>query len=120
MAAVAGVHGGSRVLGRAAGDQDRVVGVRLDMLLKILRALERLAAKIALVRLERHMDADVRRDVVALDGRGAAVLPLASEVEVIGALATDVDVADVVLGGSASADLRAKGGKKKRIVDRLT
>lgn len=57
--------------------QHAVVGVCLDMLFEILRALESLAAKVALVRLERHMDADVRGDVVALDGRGAACAPLA-------------------------------------------
>lgn len=72
--------------------------MRLDMLLKILGTLERLSAKVALVRLERDMDADVRRDVVALDGRGAAGIPLAGQVQVVGALATNVLLADVLLG----------------------
>ena len=44
------------------------------------------------------MDADVRRDVVALDGCGAALIPLAGEVQVVGALATDMLFADVLLG----------------------
>lgn len=62
-------------VGRA--HEDRVVSVRLDMLLEILRTLKGLAAEIALVRFERNMDADVRSDVIALDRRGAAGTPLA-------------------------------------------
>lgn len=71
--------------------------MRLDVLLEILRALEGLLAKVALVRLQGNVDADVRGDVVALDGRGAAVAPLALEVEVVCALAADMLVADVLL-----------------------
>jgi hypothetical protein len=69
----------------------------LNMLLEILGALERLAAEVALVRLEGHMDADVRGNVVALDGGGAALVPLAGEVQVVGALAANVLLADVFL-----------------------
>jgi hypothetical protein len=69
----------------------------LDMLLEILRALERLAAEVALVGLEGHMDADVRGDVVALDSGGAALVPLAGEVQVVGALAANMLLADVFL-----------------------
>jgi len=43
------------------------------------------------------MHANVRSDVVALDRRGAALIPLASQVEVVGALATDMLLADVFL-----------------------
>lgn len=69
----------------------------LDVLLEILRTLERLATEVAFVRLERDMNADVRGDVVSLDGGGAASTPLASQVEVVGALAADMALADVVL-----------------------
>jgi hypothetical protein len=67
------------------------------MLLQILRALERLAAEVTLVWFEWDVDSDVGGDVVALDGGGAACAPLAGQVEVVGALATDVSLADVVL-----------------------
>lgn len=81
---------GAAWLGRA--QQDRVVGVGLDVLLEVLRPLERFAAEIALVRLQRHVHTDVRRDVVALDRGGAAVAPLAGQVEVVGAFAADVSL----------------------------
>jgi hypothetical protein len=67
------------------------------MLLQILRALESLAAEVALVWFERDMHANVRGDVVAFDGGGSAGTPLAGEVEVVGALAADMALADVVL-----------------------
>lgn len=58
------------VLGRA--DQDRVIGMGLDVLLQVLRTLEGLAAELTLVRLKGHVDTDVRGDVVSLDRGGAA------------------------------------------------
>jgi len=67
------------------------------MLLQVLRSLEGLAAKVAFVRLERNVDADVGSDVVALHGGRAAGTPLTGEVEVIGALATDMSFTDMVL-----------------------
>lgn len=69
----------------------------LDVLLEILRPLESLAAEVALVWFERDVDADVGGDMVAFDGGGSACAPLAGEVEVVGAFATDVTLADVVL-----------------------
>lgn len=74
-----------------------VVGMGLDVLLKILGTLERLAAEVTLVWLEWYMDADMRRDVVALYGGRSAGAPLAGKVEVVCALATDMALADVVL-----------------------
>jgi hypothetical protein len=71
--------------------------VSLDVFLQILRALERLAAEVAFVRLQRHVNTDVRSDVVSLDRRGAAVAPLAGQVQVVGALATNVTLTDVIL-----------------------
>ena len=80
----------------------------LDMLLEILGTLERLAAKVTLVRLERHMDADMGRNVVALHSSSAARVPLARQVQVVGALAANVLFADVFLGhvSSDSTDIR--------------
>jgi len=43
------------------------------------------------------MDANVRRDVVTLDSGGAARIPLAGEIQVVGALATNMLLADVFL-----------------------
>jgi hypothetical protein len=79
-------------------DEDRVIGVGLDVLLKVLGTLERFAAELTLVRLQGHMDADVRGDVITLDGGGAARVPLAGEAEVVGALAANMALTDVLLG----------------------
>jgi len=99
---VAGVHSAGLVLRGAARDEHRVVGMGLDVLLQVLGPLERLAAKVALMRLERHVDADVGRDVVALDRRGTALVPLARQVEIVSALAADVLLADVLLVAKVS------------------
>ena len=85
------------LVGCGTANKDRVVGMGLDVLLEVLGALERLAAEVALVGLERDVDADVRRDVVALDRGGAARVPLARQVEVVGALAADMLLANVLL-----------------------
>jgi hypothetical protein len=69
----------------------------LDMLLQILGTLESLATEITLVRLERHMHTNVGSDVVALDSGGVAGSPLTSQVQVVGALATDMAFANVFL-----------------------
>jgi hypothetical protein len=67
----------------------------LDVLLEILGPLEGLAAELALVGLERNMNANVRSDVVTLDSGGAAGVPLASEIQVVCALAANMAFADV-------------------------
>jgi hypothetical protein len=69
----------------------------LDVLLQILWALESLAAEVALVWLQRHVNTDVRSNVITLDRGGAAVAPLAGQVQVVGALATNMAFTDVVL-----------------------
>jgi hypothetical protein len=103
MGAVGRVHSGRLVLGRATtGDQDGLIGMRLDVLLQILRTLEGLAAKVALVRLEWHMNAYVRRDVVSLDSSGPALVPPADEVQIVGALAPNMLLADVLLDREVS------------------
>jgi hypothetical protein len=67
------------------------------MLFQILGTLERLATVIALVWLKRDMNADVRRNVITLHSRGSATVPLASQVQVVGAFATNVALANVLL-----------------------
>ena len=69
----------------------------LDVLLQILGPLEGLATKIAPVRLQRDMNADVRRDVVAFHDSNAAGTPSTSQVEIVGTFATDVTFANMLL-----------------------
>lgn len=71
------------------------------MLLQILGTLEGLAAELALVGLQGNVDANVRGNVVTLDGGGAARVPLAGEAEVVGALAANMAFAEMFL-----ADIR--------------
>jgi hypothetical protein len=82
---------------RLWGSDLRVIGMGLDVFLQILGTLEGLSTEVALVRLQGDMDTDMRGDVVALDCGGVAVAPLAGQVQVVGALATDVALADVFL-----------------------
>jgi hypothetical protein len=82
-------------LGRAK--QDRVISVRLDMLFEILGTLERLAAEVAFVRLQRNMNTNVRSNVITLDRGGTAVAPLTGQVQIVGALAANVTFTDVIV-----------------------
>jgi hypothetical protein len=77
--------------------EDGVVGMSLDVFLEVLGSLEGLAAVFAAVRLQRHVDANVRRDVISLDSGGTALVPLAGETEVVGALATDMALAEMLI-----------------------
>ena len=70
----------------------------LDVLLQILRTLESLSTEIALVWLQGNVDSDVRSDVITLDGGGSALVPATGEVQVVGALAADMALANVILG----------------------
>lgn len=83
------------------------------MLLEILRALECFATEVTLVRLQGYVNANVRGDVVTLDGGGATCAPLAGQVEVVGALATDVAFADVILGWLLASGIATR--KKVRL-----
>lgn len=76
--------------------------MRLDVLLQILGTLERLATEVALVRLQRNVDTDVRGNVITLNGGSAAVTPLTCQVQIVGALAPNVTFANVVLLTSQS------------------
>jgi hypothetical protein len=74
--------------------------VGLHVLLQILGTLERLAAEVAFMRLQRNVDANVRSNVITLDCSGAAVTPLAGQVQVVGAFAANVTLTHVVLSYS--------------------
>jgi hypothetical protein len=69
----------------------------LDMLLQVLRAFEGFLAEVALVRLKRNMNTDVRGNMVALNSRGVALVPSTGEVEVVGALASNMAFTHMVL-----------------------
>ena len=84
-------------VGLGGAKQDRVVGVCLDVFLQILGALKSLTAEVALVRLQGDVNTNVRRNVITLHSRSAAVAPLAGQVQVVGALATKMAFAKVVL-----------------------
>jgi hypothetical protein len=88
---------GTTSVGFRGAEQDGIVGVRLYVLLEILRTLERLTAEIALVRLQRNVNANVRSDVVTLDRGGAAVAPLAGQIQVVGALTTNMALTNVIV-----------------------
>jgi hypothetical protein len=72
----------------------------LYMLLQILGALEGLSTEVALVGLQGNMDADVGSDVVSLDRGGAAGVPTTSQIQVVGALTSDMLLTDMVLDES--------------------
>jgi hypothetical protein len=100
--AVGGAESGVGVVMGASSHAVGVICMGLDVLLQVLRALEALAAVVALVRLEGHMHADVGGDVVALDGGGAAVVPLAGQLQVVGALATNMALTKMLLESKES------------------
>lgn len=79
-----------------------------DVFLEILRPLEGLATEIAFVRLERHVNADVRSDMVALDSSSAASTPCAGQIEVISTLPPNVAFAHMVLKILSATDMRAQ------------
>lgn len=83
--------------------QHGVFGVRLDVFLQILRPFERLATKLTSMRFQWHVDTDVGGDVVPLDDLNLTVTPPAGEIEIVGALATDVGFANVILQTTSTA-----------------
>ena len=64
------------------------------------------------------MNADVRGDVVALDRSGPARVPLAREVQVVGAFTADMTLTDVFLGGEG--DELDPRGRSREDTARLT
>lgn len=69
----------------------------LYMLLKVLRPLEGLAAEFASMWLQGDVDTDVRGDVVALHNSDATITPSTGQIQVVGTLATDMALADMIL-----------------------
>lgn len=69
----------------------------LLVLLEVLGAFKTLIADLTRMRLERDMDTEVRGDMVAFGTGRIAVLPKASEREVISRLASDMVVTEVVI-----------------------
>ena len=68
-----------------------------NMFLEILRALERLSAEFASMRLEGDVDANVGGDMVAFDDGDMAVPPCALEIEVVCAFSSYMTVAHMLL-----------------------
>lgn len=87
--------------------QDSIVGVGLDVLLQILWPFERLSTKLTSMRFQGHMDTDVGCDVIPLDNLDLTIAPSADEVEVVGALATDMGFANVILRMTSALALSA-------------
>lgn len=67
------------------------------MFLEILRPLEGFATELALVRLQRNVDANVGGDMIAFDGGCSALTPRACQVQVVGRFSAYVPFADVFL-----------------------
>lgn len=76
---------------------DRVISVGLDMLLQVLGTFEGFATKFAFMGLQRHVHTNVRSDVITLHSGGAAASPLAGQIEIIGALAAYMALANMFL-----------------------
>lgn len=80
-----------------AANISRIIGMGFHVFLEVLRAFECFPAKLAAVRLQRNVNPDVGCDMVALHDSDVTVAPSTLQVEIVGALSTDVTVADVVL-----------------------
>jgi hypothetical protein len=81
------------------GAKNRVISVGLDVLLQILRTLERLSTKVTLVWLQWDVDTNVRSDVITLDRGGSARVPSAGEIQVVCALPADMLLTNVIEKG---------------------
>lgn len=68
----------------------------LDMLLQILRTLERFATEVAFVGFEGNVNSDVGCNMIAFHGGCPTRVPAAGEVKVVCALATYMFLADVL------------------------
>jgi hypothetical protein len=77
----------------------------LDMLLQVLRTLKRLATELTLVRLQGNVNTNVRGYVITLDSGSSAWVPLASQVKVVCALATNMALTDVLVESLRSREL---------------
>jgi len=93
------VFGERKVVGRLgwSGQQNRIIGMGLDVLLQILGTLEALAAHVAAMWFEGHMDPDVACDVVSLDGLGVAGAPGAGQAEIIRRFPSNVFLTQMII-----------------------
>ena len=78
-------------------EEHRVIRVCFDVFLEILWTLEGFAAELAAMRFQGDMDADMGCDVVAFDDLNAASSPRTLQIEIVGALATDMAFTNVIL-----------------------
>jgi hypothetical protein len=69
----------------------------LDMLLQVLGTLEALSTEVALVWLEWNMDADMGGDMVTFDSGSTAEVPTTCQIQVVGALPSNMAFADMLL-----------------------
>ena len=79
----------------------------LDVLLQILGALEGFPAEITLVWFKRNMHTYMGSYVIALDCGGATAAPLAGQVEIVCALATDVTLTHMFLSRGGQPPIQA-------------
>jgi hypothetical protein len=77
-------------------EQDRVIGMSLDMLFQILRTLKGFSTEITLVRFQGNMDSNVGGNMVTFHSGGTARVPAAREIQVVGALSSDMLLTDVL------------------------
>lgn len=82
----------------------------LDMLFQVLGTLEGFTAEVALVWLQRYMDTNMRSDMITLDSGGLALIPLASKVQVVGALAANMLLTYVLIESFGSVEFVAAAG----------
>ena len=77
------------------------------MLLQILRTFESLATELATMRLQGHMNPDMRSYVIALDDLNRTVRPRALQIEVICTFTPNMFVADMILDKLVNSSLSA-------------
>lgn len=74
-----------------------IFGMDPLVLLQVLRSLEHLATRGARMRLEWRVHSQVRGDVIPLGADGIAPNPVACQAEIVGALASNVVVAQMLV-----------------------
>lgn len=91
----------------------RIVSMSLDMFLFILWPFESFSTKLAPMRLQGDVNANVRSDMIPLDNFNVAVTPSTDQIQIIGAFATDVDFAYMVLRLEFEEKISCMKGKEK-------
>lgn len=94
-----------------------LLGMDLCVFLEVLGTLERLLANLACVRFEWCMDSQVTGNVITFCAGGAAILPFAGQAKVVGALPTNVIVAEMVVQRFRIAERESTLGPET-VVDR--